>query len=519
MKKQILFSFAFIFTICMVFAAATDHRWEDWYITFRASKNLALGNGLVFNEGERLMTYTSPLGTLMPALIKFIFLNNSDEVTIWGYRILCGVVLASSSFFLERIFTKLNVKIGFYFFAIFLFTFNFLVIDNTINGMESAFMVFFEFFLLSVIITQPRQYIGQLALAFAGIMYSRPDGFIYAGTLILSLYLFAKLPILKFTKENIKSFAKALGLSILIFIPWIAWTWMYYGTPIPHTIIAKARHYDLQFFVSATANFISNFKGSPNLYLPSYAVNFGSWPIFTPIATLISIISMFYWINPKANLIARALSFASMLMVYYLNVVSGLGPAPWYLPSAITPSLIVLTLALSDIWCSKIRLAFYPILIGLTIFTGVTFYQGTRMIRNQQRIVEFGNREQIGKWIKANKQPKDTGFMECLGYIGFYSELKTFDYPGMSSPEMVYARKTIKSENYADLINYLRPNWLILRAGESSEITARNPELMQKHYKLVKKFDQREAVNRANFTYGKNYLYVDAHFNIYHRTY
>ncbi len=503
----------------MVFAAATEHRWEDWYITFRASKNLALGNGLVFNVGERLMTYTSPLGTLMPAFIKFLFKNSSDDTAIWGYRVLCGLVLASSSIFLDRIFTKLHLSQTIYFLAIFLFSFNFLVIDNTINGMESAFMVFFEIYLLAVLITKPKNLILQLALAFAGLMFSRPDGFIYGGTLILSLFLFGKLPLLTWQKSNLFIFVKALGISILFFAPWIIWTWIYYGTPIPHTIIAKARHYDVEFFVRATANFISNFKGSPNLYLPSYAVNFGSWPIFTPIAAAISIVSLFYWLNPKGNSIARGLSFASMIMIYYLNVVSGLGPSPWYLPSAITPSLLVLTLALSDLQLSKFKLAFYPTLLGLTAFTALTFYLGTRMIRNQQRIVEFGNREQIGRWLKANKKPNDTGFMECLGYIGFYSELKTFDYPGMSSPEMVKARKTIKSENYADLINYLRPTWLILRAGESSEIAERIPELMEKHYQKVKVFDQREAVNRANFSFGKNYLYVDAHFVVYHRSY
>ena len=519
MKKQILLSFAFIFSMCMVFAAVTEHRWEDWYITFRASKNLALGNGLVFNVGERLMTYTSPLGTLMPAFVKFIFKNSSDDVAIWGYRVLCGLVLASATFFLDRIFIKINLPRGFYFLAIFLFFFNFLVIDNTINGMESAFMVFFEIYLISILVTQPKQLTLQLAIAFAGLMFSRPDGFIYGGALILSLFLFGKLTLLKWEQANLLVFAKALGIAILFFAPWIAWTWVYYGTPIPHTIIAKARHYDVQFFITATSNFIQNFKGSPNLYLPAYAVNFGSWPIFTPIAALISIISLFYWLNPKGNPIARGLSFASMIMIYYLNVVSGLGPSPWYLPSAITPSLLVLCLALSDLYASKIKVAFYPVLIGLASFTALTFYQGTRVIRNQQRIVEFGNREQIGKWIKAHKQPNDTGFMECLGYIGFYSELKTFDYPGMSSPEMVKARKTIKSENYADLINYLRPTWLILRAGESSEIAARIPELMKKHYQLVKTFDQREAVNRANLPFRKNYLYVDAHFVVYHSTY
>lgn len=201
MKKQVLLSFVFIFSICMTLAVVTEHRWEDWYITFRASKNLALGNGLVFNIGERLMTYTSPIGTLLPAIIKYLFINSSDEITIWGYRIICGLVLASSSIFLERIFAKLNLKKGFYFLAIYLYSFNFLIIDNTINGMESAFMVFFEIYLLSILITQPKYPIVQLAISFAGIMYSRPDGFIYFGTLILSLVLFGKLSILRLNKK------------------------------------------------------------------------------------------------------------------------------------------------------------------------------------------------------------------------------------------------------------------------------------------------------------------------------
>ena len=33
--------------------------------------------------------------------------------------------------------------------------------------------------------------------------------------------------------------------------------------------------------------------------------------------------------------------------------------------------------------------------------------------------------------------------MECLGYIGFFSGLKTLDIPGMSSPEVVASRRKL----------------------------------------------------------------------------
>ena len=57
--------------IPMLFALYTKNAWEDWYITYRASKNLALGHGLVFTPGERVHSFTSPIGTLIPALLAY----------------------------------------------------------------------------------------------------------------------------------------------------------------------------------------------------------------------------------------------------------------------------------------------------------------------------------------------------------------------------------------------------------------------------------------------------------------
>ena len=54
--------------LALGYALATDRVWEDYYITWKSSKNLAEGNGLVFHPGERVHTFTSPLGVLLPAL-------------------------------------------------------------------------------------------------------------------------------------------------------------------------------------------------------------------------------------------------------------------------------------------------------------------------------------------------------------------------------------------------------------------------------------------------------------------
>ena len=67
---------------------ATDHVWEDYWITFRSSKNLATGHGLLHQHGERLHTFTSPLGVLLPALCSLLTGNQSDLAALWLFRLM-----------------------------------------------------------------------------------------------------------------------------------------------------------------------------------------------------------------------------------------------------------------------------------------------------------------------------------------------------------------------------------------------------------------------------------------------
>ena len=70
--------FAGVFAIAMAFAAFTHHAWEDYYITYRVSKNLATGHGLVYTVGERVHAFTSPLNVLLPAALSVLTGNTSD---------------------------------------------------------------------------------------------------------------------------------------------------------------------------------------------------------------------------------------------------------------------------------------------------------------------------------------------------------------------------------------------------------------------------------------------------------
>src|SRR6185295_10437704 len=80
--------------IPLAFAAFTQHAWEDYFITLRCSRNLVEGNGLVFTPGERVHTFTSPLGVLVPALCKAITGANNEQATLWLFRLINASLLA-----------------------------------------------------------------------------------------------------------------------------------------------------------------------------------------------------------------------------------------------------------------------------------------------------------------------------------------------------------------------------------------------------------------------------------------
>jgi len=71
---------------CMA-EAYTHFVWEDFLITFRFSENLVAGRGLVYNAGERVFGFTSPLNAVLPALFKGLLGGAGYGRALWGFVI------------------------------------------------------------------------------------------------------------------------------------------------------------------------------------------------------------------------------------------------------------------------------------------------------------------------------------------------------------------------------------------------------------------------------------------------
>ena len=111
----------------------------------------------------------------------------------------------------------------------------------------------------------------------------------------------------------------------------------------------------------------------------------------------------------------------------------------------------------------------------------------------------------------------ETVFLEPLGYIGYFSQLRIYDFPGLASPEVVAARKKLGTEDWTQLILEWKPDWLVLRPSEAESIHHKNQGLLTQAYSLVKIFDVSKHLESYRWIPGRHYLLGDQTFMIFKR--
>lgn len=515
--------------VAIAFAWFTDHVWEDYYITYRSSKNLATGHGLVFNPGDKLHTFTSPLGVLLPAAAFALTGNTSDTGALWIFRVMSAAALAGAVVLLATLAARLRYAAWAAGFVVAALLLDAKILDFTINGMETAFMLLFlAHALWAHLHPGPRQWV-HLGGAWAGLMWTRPDSFIYVGLVGIGFWLFNDAASSGHNRRSlIVLYLKAGLLTTALYLPWLLWAWWYYGSPVPHTIVAKgtlsAHKHTLENFLNTALKLPwLAWQGQATLeltWLPSYHM-LGGWPKWFELASrAAATLGCLLWLVPGLRREARAASFAFFGAHVYLTCFPYF-PFPWYVP----PTTLLGVFALAGLLAQAIgtgapirRLTRPAALAGAVLFLGVSTWATlavARQVEAQQRLVENGVRKAAGEWLRVHAKPGDTVAMEPLGYIGYFSGLKTYDYPGMSSREMVAARAR-QGEDWIALVSHLEPDWLVLRQFEVERIHGHSPTMLKVNYEPAQEFNQLEAVQRSRVR-GQAYLEHDARFTVFRR--
>ncbi|MHB8839704.1 MAG: hypothetical protein ACYC7F_12240 [Gemmatimonadaceae bacterium] len=514
-------AFALALVAALGFALYTHHAWEDYWITFRASKNLATGHGLVFNVGDRLHTFTSPLGVLLPAVASLLTANSSDAAALWIFRVMSAAALGGAAALLVLTARQLNYGRAAAFFLVAWLVTDAKILDYTINGMETAFMMLFlAYALWAHTRAAPRTWM-HLGAAWAGLMWTRPDSFVYIGLIAAGFWLFQHTSASGLTRKQLAGqFVRAALVTTALYLPWLLFAHVYYGTIVPHTVDAKGglgSAHTLVGFLTSTLQLPFEFspQGSTQTraFLPAYFM-IGGWPpVLLTLAWLAGTLSILVWLVPRLRVETRVASFAffgaQAYLAYFPNYAY-----PWYLPST---TLLAFVAAGGLVQQASGRRATRWIATGVaTCSLGVaswTTVQVAREVEAQQRVVEDGNRRKIGEWLRTNAAPGQTVFLEPLGYIGYYSGMKTYDFPGMSSREVVEARRLVGND-WDALIRHLHPDWLVLRPAEIARLSARDPTLLRRDYAVAREFSVADHVAKLR-VYGRLALMSDARYTVF----
>ncbi len=517
--------------LALAFALYTNHVWEDYYITFRSSRNLATGHGLVYNLGDRLHTFTSPLGVLLPALGSLLTLNRSDAAALWFFRAVSIAAFAGGAVLFYTCFRQTQrsaagaaVAVG----ALMLDPKN---LDFTINGMETGLLLFFIAATLWAQFARVERRSLWLGLSWAGLMWTRPDGFLYIGLLALGAWLFNRSDETGYTRrEWLRTCAWAALICAALYLPWFLGTWWYYGTPVPHTVVAKSAltgHRPLlgalETMLKLPVTLWTQNTSLPGAFLPTY-YQMGGWPAgLMTVAKGLAFVAAFAWLVPALGTSVRAASLGFYGVQAYLTYFPYF-PFPWYLPGTTMLGLFVLGGVIVRLWrfrtaarpwlrvAAPLGSAIAALLLGLNLWTAAA---AAREFAAQQRWIENGNRERIGLWLHQHAAPGDSVFLEPLGYIGYFSNLKTYDFPGMSSREVPKAIGYL-GQDWVLLIEELQPTWLVLRPGEVAPIQRNRPSLLTAYYHPAQDFDVRDQVLKLKVR-GRPLLEVDAQFQVFRR--
>ena len=445
-RKTIVIILLIIFTTILVrglLVYYSNYTADDSFITFRYVENIASGKGFVYNQGERVLGTTTPLYTLLLALLVKLGLP-----IVWVARIinigadcLTGILI----FLLLRKF-----KLGVATFAAFFYVLFPRVIVWSIAGMETSLYVLF-------IVASLYSYYKEnfnLTFLFLGLTFlTRVDGIILGLAVFLDFVLrYKKIP----TKIVLGSFG--------VVLPWLIFSFVYFGSPIPNSVAGKNALYSGTIWETPKWRIFWEF-----LFLKTKI----GWPL------LALSLGGIYRVLTKAK--SYTIIVIWTFLYFFFFFFSETKIHIWYYVPFYLGYLILVALGLgfvfekterirmkwSDLTWHKTKILLNPktlrtiLLSGVLILVGLIYFQQMkrtfRLVTGEQMALEAVHKK-IGLWLLENTQAGDTVCATDIGYMGYYSGRHILDQDGLVSPQAI---PFIKGRNRLGLLKKYKPAYFV----------------------------------------------------------
>lgn len=417
---------------------------DDAYISFRYARNLADGNGLVFNNGERVEGYTNFLWTI----VHSICIRAGFRPDIFAKGLGLASALGTSVLILKLAILWGHPLAPLSVFAFLLWSASGAVAVATMAGLEThafTFLLTLGIVLYSKPVRPTRDFAGALlAMSVAALM--RPEAVLIIALTLGHYYVTTK-------PSSYRTWPLVLPLSLLL--PFLLWKLSYYGSPFPNTLSAKSGGgYDQLVRGYGYIKGFVNEYGKVGFYflglLPYLRLPLGRQRSYS-LTILIAYLS--YIVVTGGDWIPHYRFLLPILPLIYLSVQDGLllvwdlfsrgrRPWRWWAPSLMT---VVLAIILFDIANQSHYLRLH-----------------TEMWANGYDYAH----KYVGNWLRDEAEDDETVALMDVGLIGYLSPMRVLDITGLTDPYIAAAPGGfLKKEYPLDYLFDSGPDYIVLVSG------------------------------------------------------
>jgi hypothetical protein len=233
-------------------------------------------------------------------------------------------------------------------------------------------------------------------------------------------------------------------------------------------------------------------------------------PIPAPLLVAVAIAASYFFV---LGLIAvrqmrdmwPAVTFLALFMAYRIYFLPAVNYYEWYLPPFLAVMMVIVALGMQRMTLTlpaPPKAAAAVLGVAFAIHMPFSF-----AVEGKVQSVEDQVRTNSALYLKANVQPGQSVVSESAGYVGFYSGVKLYDYPGLTSRTSVRALQALPPDerDIPHLIASLRPDWILLRPWELEAFTREFPDVAAE-YQVEKVFELQGVPETSLDTPGGTHL-------------
>lgn len=443
--------------LCVLFTGYFNFRQDDAYIFYTYAKNIADGNGYVFNIGEKVNATTSPLYTLLLAFIYLLIKPVFPDSLVFAGSFISTASLILILYSIKKIICDED---KFLLFALIMFSMPMLKFGF---GMETFLNL--ALIVYSVYLFTKNKF--NLASVFAGLsVLARMDSILFVAVIFFCyLYKHRNLP-------PISSFI----IFILIIAPWFIFSKFYFDSFLPTTIAVKLSQQEFDMHGTGLIFLKGFIYAIPGTYLSFTVLAFGF------------LISMIVLSRKKINVIHNeglkiVFLWSSALFITYAFVLNA-PPYQWYYTPFSIPLTILFTFVLSHL--------LNRILLRRIVIVFLFCFSCVLPVKN---IVEGYNPKYIyyteaAEWLNKNTPEAALVGVDEIGILGYYYKNgKLVDALGLITPEVA---SHLAKRDFGWYLKQYSPDYIVNDYPFVQKHAGGKEDIFQQNYEVIKVFESRK---------------------------